>query len=230
MPAKTAFVTGANKGIGFEVARQLAASGIKVFLGARDPEKGRAAVEKLRHHNLDAEFVQVDVSSEASITAAVAHIAQRTPSLDILVNNAGIYSDEGMEFESRVIRESFETNALGPLLVTRACMPLLKKAAPSQVVNVSTGMSATADRREGAIAYRISKTALNAITRIVSNELYDDKIWVNAACPGWVRTDMGGANATRDVVKGAETIVWLATGGAGKATGNFYRDQKQIDW
>ena len=222
---KTALVTGANKGIGLEVCRQLIVLGFRVFLTARNNNDGQKTANAL-----DAEFIQLDVSDEKNINAAVQTLATKTKVLDVLVNNAGICSTEGMEFESQDIRTSFEINALGPLLLTRACVPLLEKSANAQVINVSSIMAQTADRREGSIGYRISKTALNAITRITSNELYDQKIWVNAVCPGWVRTDIGGPKAPRDVQKGAETIVWLANGGAGTTTSKFFRDQKIIDW
>lgn len=222
---KTVLVTGANKGIGLEVCRQLKQAGFRVFLTARNPVLGQNAAD-----SIGAEFILLDVSSEESILAAVNILAAKTDHLDVLVNNAGVYSVEGMEFDSNVIRHSWEVNTLGPLLLTRALIPLLEKHPGSQVINVSTGMAQTADRREGSIGYRISKSALNAITRIVSNELYDQKIWVNAVCPGWVKTDIGSPKAPRDVAKGAETIVWLAQGGAGNATAKFFRDQKVIDW
>lgn len=222
---KTILITGANKGIGFEAARQMKALGWRVFLAARDPEKGQKAAA-----TLGVEFLELDVSSEESILMASVLLGTQTRHLDALINNAGIYSTEGMEFDSQTIRDAFETNALGPLLVTRAFTLLLEQSGNAQVVNVSTGMSQSTYRTEGSIAYRISKTALNAVTRITSNELYDNKIWINAVCPGWVRTDMGGTEATRDVAHGAETIIWLATGGAGKATGKFYRDKKEIEW
>ncbi len=222
---KTALVTGANKGIGLETCRQLKALGFRVFLTARNIEAGEKAAA-----SIGAEFIPLDVRSEKSILAAAATLAQKTNHLDALVNNAGVYSTEGMEFDTEVIRESFEVNALGPLLLTRALVPLLEKSENPQVVNVSTGMAQTIDRREGAIGYRIAKTALNAITRITSNELYDQNIRVNAVCPGWVKTDIGGPKAPRTAEKGAETIVWLASGGAGDATSKFYRDQKVIDW
>ena len=223
--SKTALVTGANKGIGLEVCRQLSASGYRVFLSARNPEKGLTAAK-----SLNVEFISMDVSNETSIIAAAHQLATLTPNLDVLINNAGIYNTEGMDFETQSIKSAFDTNALGALLTTRAFSHLLEKSPNPQIVNVSTGMSQTSYRTEGVIAYRVSKAALNAITRITSNELYDQTIKVNAACPGWVRTDMGGENATRDVTKGAETIIWLATGGAGKATGKFFRDHAEIEW
>lgn len=225
-----ALVSGGNKGIGLATCRQLHALGYRVFLGSRDAARGAVAAASIDPGLERIESLELDVSSEDSIRRAVARVSAQAGRLDALINNAGVYSTEGMEFESQVIRESFVINALGPLLLSRESVPLLRQCPGSRIVNVSTGMAQTSDRREGSIAYRISKTALNAITRIVSNELYDDRIWVNAVCPGWVRTDIGGANANRTPEQGADTVVWLASGGAGEATGKFYRDRKEIPW
>ena len=230
---KTALVTGANKGIGLEVARQLAAHGFHVFLGARKTEAGLAAAAKLAGDNPgEVTFVRIDVSDSASVAAAAKEVGQATDHLDVLVNNAGIVVDGDSSILSttdEILRETLETNTLGPLRVTRAFVPLLEKARAPRVINVSSGAGQLDGGADGwAPAYCISKTALNGVTSQLAHGL--KPIAVNAVCPGWVRTDMGGANATRSVEQGADTIVWLATDAPHSLTGQYLRDRKQLAW
>ncbi|MBY0406591.1 MAG: SDR family NAD(P)-dependent oxidoreductase [Rickettsiales bacterium] len=222
---KTALVTGGNKGIGFEACRQLAHAGFRVFLAARNAQAGEAAAA-----SLGVDFLPMDVTDEASITAAAKALASRIPALNVLVNNAGIFiKEDGMDFTSADILQTFQTNTLGPLLAARAFLPLLEAAKGAHIINVSSGMGQLHDMREGSVAYRISKTALNAVTCILAAEFSDRRILVNSICPGWVKTNMGGPGATRTPAQGADTITWLAQGGEGK-TARFYRDRAEISW
>ena len=238
---KIALVTGANKGIGREVARQLAARGFRVLLGARRPEAGKQAAaelaggfDKLTTGAGAVEFLELDVADAGSVARAAAELAKRVDHLDVLVNNAGILEDGDASIQDQdpeVVRRTFETNTLGPLRVTQAMLPLLRRApGGARVVNVSSGAGALHDMTGWAPAYSISKTALNAVTRQLADALRAQPIAVNSACPGWVRTDMGGAGATRSVAEGADTIVWLAAEAPLSLTGQFVRDRQVIDW
>src|SRR4051812_21989114 len=234
MPKKTkriALVTGANKGIGFEVVRLLARKGYHVFLGARNVKAGKAAAEKLKGEG-EITFLEIDVSKPDSIQRAAKQCSGEVSHIDALVNNAGIALDED-EDVLKISAETFETtlrtNTLGPLLVTQAFLSLLQKSDAPRVVNVSSGGGQLADGADGwAPAYCISKTALNGVTSQLAAAL--PKFAVNSVCPGWVRTDMGGSNATRSVAEGAAGIVWLAADAPQKETGKFWRDRKVIPW
>jgi len=228
---RIALVTGANKGIGFEVARDLARKGFHVFLGARDEKAGHAAEEKLRKEG-EVTFLKIDVSSRESVERAAEEFSRQADHLDTLVNNAGICLDEDKDVVN-VSADTFEktlrTNTLGPLLVSQAFVPLLKKSSVPRIVNVSSGGGQLADGADGwAPAYCISKTALNGVTSQLAAAL--PKFAVNSVCPGWVRTDMGGANATRSIAEGAAGIVWLAADAPQNETGKFWRDRKVIPW
>jgi len=230
---RIALVTGANKGIGFEVARQLARKGFQIFLGARDATAGESAAEKLRGETAgDVSFVELDVANADSIRAAADDLSKRIDRLDTLVNNAGIVLDEDeniLQISSKLFETTLRTNTLGPLLVAQALVPLLEKSDAPRIVNVSSGSGQLADGADGwAPAYSISKTALNGVTSQLAAAL--PKFAVNAVCPGWVRTDMGGSNATRSVAEGAAGIVWLAADAPQKETGKFWRDRKVIPW
>lgn len=229
--AKTALVTGANKGIGFEVARELARMGLRVFLGARNKEAGRAAAEKLQADG-DVAFLEIDVSDADSIRRAADELAGHADRLDVLVNNAGVLLDEDKEalkITPEIFEATLRTNTLGPWLVARAFAPLLKKSREPRVVNVSSGGGQLEDGADGwAPAYCVSKTALNGVTVQLAAAL--PKCAVNSVCPGWVRTDMGGENATRSVAEGAATIVWLATDAPHDLSGKFVKDRKVIPW
>jgi NAD(P)-dependent dehydrogenase (short-subunit alcohol dehydrogenase family) len=229
---KTALVTGANKGIGYEVARQLATKGFHVFVGARSPKTGRKAADEIVKKGGKASFLEIDVSNNSSVTAAADEFAKLADHLDVLVNNAGIIVDGDdaiLKISDELLRETLETNTLGPLRVTRAFAPLLAKSKAPRVINVSSGSGQLTGGADGwAPVYSISKTALNGITVQLAAVL--PKFAVNSVCPGWVRTDMGGSNATRSVEEGADTIVWLATEAPQAATGKFLRDRKEIPW
>lgn len=226
---KTALVTGANKGIGFEVARELARMGFRLFLGARNEKAGRAAAEKL---GAGVTFLEIDISNAESIGRAAEEFARQAERLDVLVNNAGILLDEdksALTVTPEIFETTLRTNTLGPWLVAKAFAPLLKKSAKARIVNVSSGGGQLEDGADGwAPAYCVSKTALNGVTVQLAAAL--PKCAVNSVCPGWVRTDMGGENATRSVAEGAATIVWLATDAPHDLTGKFVKDRKVIPW
>lgn len=228
---KIALVTGANKGIGFEIVRELARMSWRVFLGARNEKAGRAAVEKLGGTG-DVIFLEIDVSNEKSIRAAADELGRQSERLDVLVNNAGILlDDEGdaLAITPEIFAETIRTNTLGPWLVAQAFVPLLQKSRAPRIVNVSSGSGQLEDGADGwAPAYSVSKTALNGVTVQLAAAL--PKFAVNSVCPGWVRTDMGGENATRSVGEGAATIVWLATDAPQNLTGKFVKDRKVIPW
>jgi NAD(P)-dependent dehydrogenase (short-subunit alcohol dehydrogenase family) len=228
---RIALVTGANKGIGFEVVRQLARKRFHVFLGARNVKAGKAAAEKLGADGR-VTFFEIDVSKPESIRRAAEEFSKQADHLDSLVNNAGIALDEDKDILT-ISLETFETtirtNTLGPLLVSQAFVPLLKKSQSPRIVNVSSGGGQLSEGAEGwAPAYCISKTALNGVTSQLAAAL--PEFAVNSVCPGWVRTDMGGSSATRSVAEGAAGIVWLAADAPQKETGKFWRDRKVIPW
>jgi NAD(P)-dependent dehydrogenase (short-subunit alcohol dehydrogenase family) len=228
---KTALVTGANKGIGFEVARELARMGLRVFLGARNAKTGQAAAEKLSNEG-KVSFLEIDVSDAVSIRRAAEQFAREAECLDVLVNNAGILLEEdkdALTVTPKIFETTLRTNTLGPWLVAQAFVPLLKKSAEARIVNVSSGGGQLEDGADGwAPGYCVSKTALNGVTAQLAAAL--PKFAVNSVCPGWVRTDMGGENASRSVAEGAATIVWLATDAPHNLTGKFVKDRKVIPW
>ncbi len=227
----TALITGANKGIGYEVARQLAEKGFHVFIGARNRDAGRKAADEIAKSG-EATFLEIDVTDNASVTAAAREFAKAADLLDVLVNNAGIIVDGDdaiLEISDELLRKTLETNTLGALRVTRAFVPLLRKSKAPRVINVSSGGGQLTGGADGwSPAYCISKTALNAVTSQLATAL--PKFSVNSVCPGWVRTDMGGQGASRSVEEGADTIVWLAADAPQELTGKFLRDRKEIPW
>ena len=236
MPRKKriALVTGANRGIGFEVARDLARLGFTVFIGVRDLNAGRAAAEKLHSEAGTAGItaLEIDIADAESIRRAAEEFSRHADHLDVLVNNAGICLDEDKDIvkvSAATFEKTLRTNALGPLLVAQAFAPLLQKSAAPRIVNVSSGGGQLADGADGwAPAYCISKTALNGVTSQLAAAL--PNFAVNSVCPGWVRTDRGGEDATRSVAEGAAGIVWLAAEAPQEETGKFWRDRKVIPW
>lgn len=229
---KTALITGANKGIGYEVARQLAAKGFHVFVGARNAKAGRKAAEEIAKKGGKATFLEIDVSDGDSVTKAAHEYSKSKDHLDVLVNNAGIIVDGDnaiLEISDDLFRKTLETNTLGPLRVTRAFVSLLQKSKAPRVINVSSGGGQLTGGADGwAPAYCISKTALNGVTVQLAAAL--PTFAVNSVCPGWVRTEMGGENASRSVEEGADTIVWLASEAPQDLSCKFLRDRKEISW
>jgi len=230
-----AVVTGANRGIGLEIVRQLAHEGFRVVLTARRPQEGRKATDLFTSDGLDVIFRPLDVTKPVQVQTLRDFIAEEFDRLDVLVNNAAVYLDEGvsaLEVPLETVEATLRVNLYGPLLLMRALLPLMKKRKHGRVVNISSEAGSLAGMRSGAIApsYSISKAALNALTRIVSAEVRGYDIKVNAMCPGWVRTDMGGRDAPRSPEKGAETAIWLAMLPASGPSGRFFRDRKPVPW
>ena len=229
---KTALVTGANKGIGLEIARQLAAKDIEVILSARNSDLGMAAYLDVKSEGGKVHFVQLDVSDKKSVHKAVESAKEMVGQLDILINNAAILLDGGRDFlrlSEEEIRLTMEINAFGPLWIARAFLPLMKEG--GRMVNISSGAGAVC----GGMGtyepmYSISKASLNAITMQLAHALKHKNILVNAVCPGWVKTDMGGASAPKTTSQGADTPVWMAIHPGFNKTGKFFRDRKEISW
>jgi NAD(P)-dependent dehydrogenase (short-subunit alcohol dehydrogenase family) len=230
---QTALVTGANKGIGLGLARALAQKGFRVFLGVRDEEKGRAAQQQLAEEGLTVEVLSLDVSKEESIRGAVQQLASQIDHLDVLVNNAGIFGghdgQSALTIPAERVLEVFETNALGPLLLSQQLVPLLKKSPAGKIINISSGLGQLSSMDGSYAAYRISKTALNAVTRMLAAELRPAGVTVNSVCPGWVRTDMGGEHAERSIEESVAGILPLLVEQT-RFNGAFLRDAQPIAW
>jgi NAD(P)-dependent dehydrogenase (short-subunit alcohol dehydrogenase family) len=226
---KTVIVTGANRGIGFEVCRQLGARGFHVFLSAKNAEKGNDAVNELRNENIEIDFIQMDVADENSAKNASNEFGKKSVKLDVLINNAAILKDtEITKMTTKELVDVLNINSVGTFVVTREFLPFMDRG--SRIINVSSGAGALTDMGTYAPSYSISKTTMNAITKQFAGALKHKGITVNSVTPGWVRTDMGGMSASRSVEKGAETIVWLSTEAPMDKTGLFWRDKKVIDW
>ena len=220
-------VTGANRGIGREVCRQLAELGHTVILTARD---AAAAAEAARA--VDAEARQLDVTDPASVARAARWTQDRYGKLDVLVNNAAITYDtwqRAVTADLAVVREAAETNLCGPWLMVQEFLPLLRNSDHPRIVNVSSEAASLASLGGGTPAYTASKVALNALTRMLADELHQDRVLVNAVCPGWVATDMGGPGG-RPVAEGAASVVWAATLPDSGPTGGFFRDGRPLPW
>jgi NAD(P)-dependent dehydrogenase (short-subunit alcohol dehydrogenase family) len=229
---RVALVTGANRGIGFEICRQLGQRGYVVVLGSRDRERGEVAAARLRGEGLDVVGCQLDVADAASVESAVERMRREHGRLYAVVNNAAILYDtwqRGVDANLDEVREAFETNVLGAWRVVQATLPLLRASPTARIVNVSSGAGALTDMGGGTPAYRTSKAALNALTRVLAAELRADRILVNAICPGWVATDMGGAGG-RPVSEGATGIVWAVELPDDGPTSGFFRDGRAIAW
>ncbi len=228
-----AVVTGGNRGIGFEVCRQLVRHDIEVVLTSRDEAKGQKSAQKLRNEGLTATAYQLDVTQPESISRLERFLRSEYGRLDILVNNAGVFLDrsEGiLEVGLDKLHTTFETNLFGALMMCQALVPLMRENRYGRVVNVSSRMGQLSMMGARSPTYRMSKVALNAMTRLLAAEVRDDGILVNAASPGWVRTRMGGPNALRSSEEGADTIVWLATLPDDGPTGGFFQDRKPLEW
>ena len=240
---KTALITGANKGIGLETARQLGKQGITVLVGARDSRKGEIAAEGLRKDGIDAHSIVIDVGDPESIRKAAVQIEREFGRLDILVNNAGVMTDDREKKVSgqslATWRETFNTNVFGLIATTEAFLPLLRKSDAGRIVNLSSILgSITFHATPGSPvyeskntpAYNVSKSAVNAYTVQLAYELKDTRIKVNAAHPGWVKTEMGGEGATMELEDGAKTSVALATVGADGPNGSFIHMGESLPW
>jgi NAD(P)-dependent dehydrogenase (short-subunit alcohol dehydrogenase family) len=229
-----ALVTGANRGIGLEICRQLADRDFEVILTARDEAKARAAAEELWAEGLDTVHPRVlDVASDASVERLRERVEQEFSELHALVNNAGVgldFNRSVLEPDFDAIRATLETNTLGALRVASAFLPLVERSGAGRIVNVSSGMGGVAEMGGGSPGYRISKAGLNAVTRMLAAELAGTGILVNSACPGFVQTDMGGPDAPKTVAEGADTPVWLATLPDDGPTGGFFRNRRAISF
>jgi NAD(P)-dependent dehydrogenase (short-subunit alcohol dehydrogenase family) len=231
-PSTLALVTGANRGIGREIVRQLAAKGITTILAARDLAKAEAAARALSGAGRVLAR-ELDVADAGSVSRLAAAVAAEFDKLDILVNNAGVLLDEKdsvLTADMAKVRATLETNVLGAWRVAEAFAPLLKKSGHGRVVNVSSQLGQLQGMRDGYPAYRVSKAALNAVTLMLADALKSDRVLVNSCCPGWIKTDMGGPNAPGTVEQGADTPVWLATLPDDGPSGGFYQGRKLIPW
>jgi NAD(P)-dependent dehydrogenase (short-subunit alcohol dehydrogenase family) len=238
---RVALVTGANRGLGYAISRGLGNQNITVILGTRDPEKGAAACSRLQEEGLDVHFELLDVTDDKRIKAAIENIRSQFGRLDILVNNAGILIDgdaDTRNVDQETIQQTLQTNVMGPLLLCQNCISIMKASGYGRIVNMSStlgSLTEIADPKSGYAgvrtpAYRLSKSALNCVTTLLAKEVRDDNILINSACPGWVRTDMGGDHAPLTPEQGADTPVWLATLPDGGPTGGFYRERALIPW
>jgi NAD(P)-dependent dehydrogenase (short-subunit alcohol dehydrogenase family) len=233
MNQRIAVVIGANRGIGLEVCRQLAQRDVQVILTSRDETKGQAALQKYEEAGCQLDYHPLDVTDGDSIRRLRDWVAQTYGRLDILVKNAALYIDRRhslLELEEEVLRRTMETNAYGPLMLTQAFVPLMKKNGYGRIVNISSGIGELSDLGSSWPAYRVSKILLNIQTRIIAGELRGSNVLINAMCPGWVRTDMGGPGAPRSVEQGADTAVWLALLPDDGPQGGYFRDRRPIDW
>jgi NAD(P)-dependent dehydrogenase (short-subunit alcohol dehydrogenase family) len=229
---KIAVVTGGYRGIGLEICRQLGEKGYRVVLAARTAEKAGLAAAELRGQSLDVLPLALDVAAPDAPETLTAFL-EELGGIDTLVHNAALYLDKrlsGLNVPMEMVRETLEPNLIGAWQLTQAVVPLMKRRSYGRIVHVSSNMGAMAEMAGGNAAYRVSKVALNALTRILADELRGTNILVNAMSPGWVRTDMGGASAPLSPAEGADTAVWLATIPDGGPTGGFFRDRRPLPW
>jgi len=240
---KIALITGANKGLGLEMARQLGKAGITVIVGARDPQKGQAAAEWLRQEGIDAQFLKLDVTDRQDHTAAAAFLEQKFGRLDILINNAGISleplgSGRASATTDEVLQTTFDTNFFAPVALTRTLLPLLKKSPAGRIVNMSSILGSQTLHADAnsvirdfkSLSYDASKAALNSFTIHLAHELKDTGIKVNSAHPGWVKTDMGTDAAPMELEEGGKTGVTLALLGEDGPTGGYFHLGKRVPW
>lgn len=230
---KVALVTGGNRGIGYELVKQLALKGFKVILASRNPEKGHKAIQQLRESNLDVSFVSIDVANQESIRQASTTVNERYGRLDVLINNAGVYLDENKKLvamDPSILEKTMAINFFGVYHVIRSFIPLMEKQGYGRIINVSSEYGAISEMsHRGVGAYKLSKFALNGLTRLLAAEIHGD-IKLNAVDPGWASSDMGGPSAPRTPGQAAESILWLATIGPEGPNGGFFRDGKRIEW
>ncbi|WP_448212026.1 SDR family oxidoreductase [Colwellia sp. MEBiC06753] len=235
MVKKIALVTGGNRGLGKAITTQLAQQGMHVIVTARVLADGQQVVDELNHQGLSAECMVLDVNSEQEITKVVAAIQEKHARLDVLVNNAGVALDKwvsAQDLSLDVFKATMNTNVYACLSLIQACLPLMKQQGYGRIVNMSSELGSLTEMQMGmTLAYRTSKTALNAITRILAIELADyPNIKINAAAPGWVKTELGGEDAPLTPEQGAITPVWLATLPEDGPSGGFYREKSPYPW
>jgi NAD(P)-dependent dehydrogenase (short-subunit alcohol dehydrogenase family) len=222
-----ALVTGANRGIGLEVARALAREGMRVLAGARDLDRGEAALRRLRDEGLALEALELDVTDPDGVRRLFDGLER----LDVLVNNAGTYpAGRPRDLPLEVAEEAWQVNALGPWRTAQAAVPLMLRGGYGRIVNVSSEAGSLASMGANRPAYNVSKAALNAVTRVLAADLAGTGILVNSVCPGWVRTDMGGPSAPRSVEEGAASVLWAALLPDDGPTGGFFRDGRPLPW
>jgi NAD(P)-dependent dehydrogenase (short-subunit alcohol dehydrogenase family) len=231
---RVVLISGGARGIGSGVARALAEQGHRVVITARDPERAEAAARELAEGAPgQVRALALEVTDDASVASVIASITATEGQLDTLVNNAGLvggYDQHAADVALDQVQSVLETNLFGAWRLTQASLPLLRQSDAPRIVNVSSGMGQLAEMGQGAIGYRVSKVALNALTRVLANEQRENGILVNTMCPGWVRTDLGGPNARRSIEEGADTAVWLATLPDDGPTGGYFRDREPIPW
>jgi NAD(P)-dependent dehydrogenase (short-subunit alcohol dehydrogenase family) len=241
---KVAFITGANRGVGLEAARELGRKGIKVVLGSRDAAKGEAAAAELRREGIDAEALVFDAGKPESERAAYDHFEKRYGKLDILVNNAGVTYEPLLDTASitsiapETLRATFETNFFAVVTLTQRLLPLIRKSPAGRIVNVSSILGSltlhaapnSPIERAKPLAYNASKSALNAFTVHLAHVLKDTPIKVNSAHPGWVKTELGGESAPMEVSEGGKTSALLATLPADGPTGGFFHLNERLPW
>jgi NAD(P)-dependent dehydrogenase (short-subunit alcohol dehydrogenase family) len=236
---RVALVTGANRGLGFEISHQLAKQGVKIVMGVRDVMKGQVAANRLLQDGLDVEFRYLDVTDTESIETIRGYLDETYGKLDILINNAGACLDSGKqpsEVNLDIIRQTLEINFIGAVAITQALLPLILQSEAGRIVNMSSGRGSLTQHGDSnyhyakTLAYNSSKTALNSFTVMLAAELKDTTIKVNSADPDWCRTDMGTGMATYSAEEGADTPVWLATLSSDGCTGGFFNSRNRIPW
>jgi NAD(P)-dependent dehydrogenase (short-subunit alcohol dehydrogenase family) len=235
---KTALITGANRGLGFEASKQLAELGFKVFMGCRDEAKGNLACDELVKVGLDVEFIKLDVTKTKDVRKVHDIFREEGRTLDVLINNAGVFLESlhddpsissVLKVDPVIIMKTIEANTMGPLNLIQSRAPLMIKQGHGRIINISSGMGALTGMEGFWPGYRMSKAALNVLTLITSEELKDTNISINSVCPGWCRSDMGGQSAPRSLSNGVETTIWLATCDS-PPHGKFLQDKKEVPW
>jgi NAD(P)-dependent dehydrogenase (short-subunit alcohol dehydrogenase family) len=227
---KTVLITGANRGMGRQTGRELSGNGYRVYLGTRSPEANGEIVKDIKGETF---WITIDVSESESIRRASKWLAERETTLDVLINNAGIFPDKQRSITNisrNQLVATFQINTFGPIEVTQAFLELLRKSGAARVINLSSGYGQLNGLSADVPSYCLSKLALNGVTLMMADKLKADRIAVNSVDPGWVRTDMGGRNASRKVEEGAAGIVWLASEAPHELTGRFFRDGQEIEW
>jgi NAD(P)-dependent dehydrogenase (short-subunit alcohol dehydrogenase family) len=231
MEQKIILVTGANRGIGLQIVKEVATMGHVAILTAREETKGKNAAAELQSKGLSVRFVELDAADEASIEKAAKYVTETFGRLDVLLNNAGIFNDRenSLTVSRKAVQEHLDVNFIGPLMISQAFFPLLKKSKEGRIINFSSQMGILNGMGGGSAAYRFSKTAINSLTAAMAADVAGSNIKVNSMCPGWVKSDMGGVGAYRTLEQGADTAVWLAT--AEKIpTGKFFSDRRETEW